>query len=336
MTRVLQLTICFAVVVILSQELFAFSKVNSIAGAYPLTHPHEDQTDVDLYKRFTDNIKSNPPVAYEAGKAYLEKHGARGGPEDQYVKYIKRWVHAYEGNEILKQIQAKNYDAAFARGKQVLAEDPEDLVILFELSRAGFDAATGGNSVNNSDTIAFATKTIELLQAGRTFKPGEPVARKDQIIGNLNFVVGSLIRETQPSEAVIYLIRAAQLDGAARSEPLTYVFLAHAYEKSQYSKVLNQINAHCQTEKQLKTTECIELQTKAERVIDGMIDAFARAVAYSESGPNAESYAAARAKWLEQLTSLYKFRNNGSATGIKELIASITSKPIPTPDQPQR
>lgn len=335
MTRVLQLTICFAVVVILSQELFAFSKVNSIAGAYPLTHPHEDQTDVDLYKRFTDNIKSNPPVAYEAGKAYLEKHGARGGPEDQYVKYIKRWVHAYERIEILKQIQAKNYDAAFARGKQVLAEDPEDLVILFELSRAGFDAATGGNSVNNSDTIAFASKTIELLQAGRTFKPGEPVARKDQIIGNLNFVVGNLIRETQPSEAVIYLIRAAQLDGAARSEPLTYVFLAEAYEKSDYSKVLSQFDAKCRTET-LKTIECIELQTKAEQVIDRMMDALARAIAYSESGPKAEPYAAARAQWLEQLTSLYKFRNNGSATGIKELIASITSKPIPTPDQPQR
>jgi hypothetical protein len=63
-----------------------------------------------------------------------------------------------------------------------------------------------------------------------------------------------------------------------------------------------------------------------------MIDALARAIAYSNTSPNAAKLAQARTAWTEQVTTYYKFRNNDSDTGLKELIASITSRPLPNPD----
>jgi cell division septation protein DedD len=74
------------------------------------------------------------------------------------------------------------------------------------------------------------------------------------------------------------------------------------------------------------------MKAKADQVVDHMIDALARAIAYSSS--DAARYAQARTTWMEGLTNYYKYRNNGSDTGLKELIAGITSKPVPKPGEP--
>jgi hypothetical protein len=309
----------------------------STTTATPAATQDETQAKADLYARFRDNIKTNPTVAYEAGKEYLQKYEATDGAEDQYVKYIKKWVMAYDKvarkNRFAEQLKAKNYNEAFATGKQILADDPEDLSTLYDLSRAGFAANTSGNEANNADSIAYAKKTMQLLQAGRTFEKDKPVTNKDEIVGGLNYVVGFLLRKTQPAEAANYFINAAQVEGFAKKDPQTYIFLADAYETTEYTRLATQFSTNCKTEDQLKTTECTEMSTKINQVVDRMIDALARAIAYSKSGPDAAKYDQARTTWMKQLTDYYKYRNNGSETGLPELIASITSRPLPKPGE---
>jgi hypothetical protein len=311
------------------------------------TTPAATQDDTEAknaaYKKFTDNVptkqaQGNPALAYEAGKEYLAKYEATDGPDDQYIKYIKRWVDSYEKmarrNQLLQNLKDKKPNEAFAISKQVLSDYPDDLGILFELSRAGLTAAEDGNKANNADTVAYAKKTIQLLQAGKTFEKDKPVNNKDEIIGGLNYALGFLLQDSQPAEAVNYLVSAAQYEGFSKKDYRTYLILADIYEKSEYARLQTQYTASCKTPEQLATQECVALKAKADQVVDHMIDALARAIAYSNMGPEAAKFAQARASWMEGITGYYKYRNNGSDAGLKELISGITSKPLPKPGEP--
>jgi tetratricopeptide (TPR) repeat protein len=288
-----------------------------------------------LYDTFTKNIKTNPTVAYDAGKEYLQKYEATDGPTDQYVAYIKKWVTSYEKvarrQQLLKQLSDKNYNEAFASSQQVLADFPDDLEVLYRLVGAGFIALDSKNTANNAAASTYAKKLIQLVEAG---KSPDTSKSKDEILGNLNYALGLFTQTSQPTDAINYFIKAAQYEGSSKKDPKTYLFLADLYEKGEYTKLATQYNTSCKTPEQLQTQECKDLGVKVNQVVDHMIDALARAIAYSNVGPDAAKLAQARAAWMEQLTTYYKFRNEGSDTGLKELIASITSRPLPKPGEP--
>ena len=335
MKKLIRLLVLAALVATLALPALAQTTPAATPATTPAASQDEAQAKVDLYDKLVKNRAANPPVAYEAAKEYIQKYGA---DNDQYVTYAKKYVTAYEKqarrNQFTEQVKAKNYNDAFAIGKQILAEEPEDLGILFELTRSGFAAADSKNTANNADTVAMAKKTIQLLQAGRTFEKDKPVANKDDLIGGINFELGRLLKDAQPAEAMTYLVNAAQTEGSAKKDFRTYLFLADVYEKGEYGSLSTQYNNNCKTEEQVATPACTELKAKADKIVDHMIDALARAIAYNDASPNAAANAAARASWMEQLTSYYKYRNNNTDTGLKELIAGITSKPLPKPGDP--
>lgn len=296
-----------------------------------------------LYKTFTDNIKKDPAakpeVAYQAGKDYLAKYEAKDGPDDQYVKYIKNWVTKYEKiarrQELLQQITDKKYNEAFASSRQVLADFPDDLAILFELARAGTIAMTNGNQANNADTINYTKRTIQLIESGKSFDPNKPFTDKDksEMLGKLNNALGLILKTSSPTESLTYFVKAAQMEGSTKTDPLTYNSLAELYESNEYTKLATQFTNNCKTEEQAKTQECVDLKNKTDQVVDHIIDALARAIAYSNISPDAAKFAQARTAWMDALTKYYKYRNNDSDTGLKELIAGITSRPLPKPGE---
>jgi hypothetical protein len=290
-----------------------------------------------LYNKFTENRNTAPQVAYDAGKEYLQKYEAKDGAEDQYIKYIKKWVNSFDQiarrNQLLQQIKEKNYNGAFAGSRQVLADFPDDLGVLYELAKAGLFAANSGNEANNGDAVNYTKRTIQLIQSGKTFEKDKPIANKDEILGGLNYSLGLLLRKSQPTESAGYFVQAAQFEGPSKKDPLTYSAIAEIYETTEYGKLSTQYNAECKTDEQIATPACVELKDKADRVVDRIIDALARAVAYSNTSPDKAKYDQARTEWTNQLTTYYKYRNKGSDTGLKELIAGITSKPLPKPGE---
>ncbi|HWT03073.1 MAG TPA: hypothetical protein VN256_22675 [Pyrinomonadaceae bacterium] len=297
----------------------------------------DQEAKTNLYNKFRDNLKTNPQVAYEAGKEYLTKYEATDGPSDTYVAYIKKWVDSYEKiarrNQVIQQLNAKDYNNAFTGAKQVLVDYPDDLALLFELSKAGLAAASSGNAANNAAAIDYARRTLQMIEAGKTFEKDKPIPNKDEIVGALNYELGFLLRESDPTTAANYFITAAQKPGFSQKDPRTYSFLAVAYEQSEYAKLRNDYEANCKTEEQLKGPQCTELTAKVNNVVDRMIDALARAIAYSKTSPEAAQFEQARTAWMEQLTALYKYRNNGDAAGLDALIAGVTAKPLPRPGQ---
>ena len=339
MKKVIQLFVLAALATTLA--LPALAQTPATASMSAAASGQDDaEAKAALYKTFTENIKTNPPVAYDAGKQYLAKYEAKDGPADPYVAYIKKWVDSYDKvarrTALLQQLKDKKYNEAFASAKQVLVDFPDDLAVLYQLSGAGLEAATAENVANNTDAVSYAKRTIQLIQSGKSFDPSKPLAAKDrdEILGNLNYALGFLLRKSAPSEVETYFVNAAQFDGLQKKNPYTYYFLASAYEEAEYTKLRADYEAKCKTDEQLKGQECKDLTDKVNQVVDHMIDALARAIAYSNSSRDAAKFAQARTAWTEQITSLYKYRNNNSDTGLKELIAGITSRPLPKPGEP--
>jgi hypothetical protein len=341
MKKLIRLLVFTALVATLALPALAQTTPSTTTPATPAAGGQDDPEVVAaLYKKFTDNFKANPPVAYEAGKEYLQKYEAKAATDDEkkIVAYIRKWVDSYDKiarrNQLIQQLTAKDYNSAFALSKQVLTDFPDDLHVLFELSKAGLAAVENGNKNNSADTVAYAKKTIQLLQSGKTFEKDKPVANKDEIVGGLNYLIGFLLQESQPAEATNYLITAAQFEGFSKKDPRTYNILAGIYEKNEYATLATQFNNNCKTPEQLATPDCTTLKAKADQVVDRMIDALARAIHYSNSGPNAAGWAQARTAWTEALTNYYKYRHEGSDAGLKELIAGIAAKPLPRPGDP--
>ena len=339
MKKVIQLFVLAALATTLALPVLAQTPATASMSA-AASGQDDAEAKAALYKKFTDNRVTNPPAAYDAGKEYLAKYEAKDGPTDQYVAYIKKWVDSYDKvarrTALLQQLKDKKYNEAFASAKQVLVDFPDDLAILYQLSGAGLEAATAENVANNTDAVSYAKRTIQLIQSGKSFDPSKPLAAKDrdEILGNLNYALGFLLRKSAPGEVETYFVNAAQFEGLQKKNPYTYYFLASAYEEAEYTKLRADYEAKCKTDEQLKGQECKDLTDKVNQVVDHMIDALARAIAYSNSSPDAAKFAQARTAWTEQITSLYKYRNNNSDTGLKELIAGITSRPLPKPGEP--
>ena len=337
MKKLIRLLVFTALVAALALPALAQNTTTTQPSSGGTAAAQDDAEKLALYEKFRNNIKDNPQVAYEAGKEYLTKYEATDGPNDQYVSYIKKWVTSYDKiarrNQVIQQLNAKDWNNAFSGAKQVLTDYPEDLSLLFELSKAGLAAAISGNTANNAAAVDYARRTLQMIQAGQTFEKGKPIANKEEILGGLNYELGFLLREAQPTQAIPYLIEAANSPGVSQKDPYTYSFLAAAYEQAEYAKLRTDYEANCKTEEQLKSAQCTELTTKVNDVVDRMIDALARAVSYSKSSADAARFEQQRTAWMEQLTALYKYRHEGAETGLPEYIAGITSKPIPRPGQ---
>lgn len=221
------------------------------------------------------------------------------------------------------------YGEAYALGKQALAEGPDDLRTLLVVSWSGLFMATSGMPVNNAEMSVYAQKALQLIHEGMVPDPGKPFLpkTKEQILGWLEYALGIFVLKTEPDQAIGYLTMAAQSEGFQKYDPQTYALLAVAYEKAHYEELAADYRKRFKTPKQLATEEARAALARITPVINRMIDAYARAVALSGDNP---AYAKKKAEWTTQLTDFYKFRHNGSVTGLDELVAGVLSRPLGT------
>jgi hypothetical protein len=121
-----------------------------------------------------------------------------------------------------------------------------------------------------------------------------------------------------------YLLKAAQLEGKLKKEPITYGYIGDAYQSGPYDKLSAAYKARFEGKDESPESK-LALEN-INQVIDRMIDAYARAVALS--GSDAASQARKKA-WLDTVTTWYKYRHSNSDAGLTDLIAAVMSKPLP-------
>ena len=297
----------------------------------PGASPQVTEAQAQLYERWRSNIRLNQRAAYDAGKEYLAKY-----PDDEYAAHVRQWLGLYERAVRKARFQQllykeKKYGEAYALGREVLQDEPESLKAQIDLASAAYlatGAGAGDDSVR-SEALALARKALGLLDAGQRAAEWQPFAGPADAAGYLNFVIGDLILKDTPGEAVAYLRKAALAEGAIRREPTVYARLAAAYARSEYEPLARDFGTRFAGKE--ATAESRVALAQIYPVLDRMIDAYARAVAFSQSDPQ---YNAPRTRWLQELTELYKTRHDGSVAGLNEFLTNVADKPLPAPATP--
>jgi len=285
----------------------------------------DDPAKIAIYKRFVDNRIQNPNAAYQAARDYLQKYPK---DKDQYTDYLSKWVTAFERDERKRNlpilINEKKFAEAYSTGAKILADEPNYLRAQIDLGYAGYIAASAKNETYTNDALGYARKAIQAIESGKTPTEWAPFKGKDDTLAYLNYAVGFLTLKTSPDQAIDSLLRAAQYDSDIKKTPSTYYFLAVAYEAGPYKTLSTAYQT--QYANKPETPESKAALEKLNVVMDRIIDAYARAIAAAGTDPKTEQ---SRKEWLTQLSNYYKFRHEGSDTGINEFVAAALQKPLP-------
>lgn len=283
------------------------------------------QAQAELYERWRANINLNQQVAFEAGREYVGKY-----PNDEYAARVSGWVGAYERAARKLQFEEllfkeKKYGAAYKVGQQVLAAEPDNLRTIINLASAGYLASNTGDPSFNAETLALARRAAQLLEQGSKPSDWKPFTGQPDALAYLNFITGELILKETPAESVNYFRKAIESEGTVKYTPVVYARLAAAYIASEYEPLAKRFT-NTNGARPPESEEDKAAFARITLVADRIVDAYARAVALS--GTDAQ-YREARARWLEQLTQFYKFRNNDSTDGLEAYIAGVNAKPLP-------
>jgi tetratricopeptide (TPR) repeat protein len=290
-----------------------------------LAQETDDPVKIEIYKKFVDNRVPNPTAAYQAARDYLQKYQK---DKDQYTDYLQKWVVAYERDERKQNlpglINQKNFSEAFATGAKILADEPNNLRVQIDLGYAGYLAASAKNEQFNTTALDYARKAIQQIEAGKAPADWAPFKGKDDTLAYLHYAVGFLTLKTDPNAAIDSLLKAAQLESDIKKTASTYYFLAAAYESGPYKTLSTEYQAKYANKPE--TPESKAALEKLNVVMDRIIDAYARAIAAAGTDPKTQQN---RTEWTAKLSSYYKFRHEGSDTGMTDFINSALQKPLP-------
>ncbi len=315
-----------AIILTLSVTSFSARAQTPATKTQTTVQETDDEVKVNIYTKFANNYKTNRDVAYQAGKDYLQRYAK---DNDQYANYIREWVAIYEKEQRQRQLRDlvysdRNFVEAFKLGKQVLADEPDYLDALIALGNAGYLAAGARNESFNAEAIGYAKKAIQFIEGGKSPDNWAPFKGKDDTLAYLYYTLALMNLKSAPNQAIADVIKAVQFESELKKLPATYYFLAAAYETGPYKTLSADYQKNFADKPE--TPEGKQAVEKLNQVIDRTIDAYARAVSAAGDDPkNAQN----KTTWLNRLTVLYKFRHAESDAGLKELIASALSKPLP-------
>jgi hypothetical protein len=289
-----------------------------------------------LYQSFLKNRQSDQPKAYEDAKKYLAcPPGEVTEASQKIIDYLKKWSKAYEdGTKKIRFAELlygkeKKYPEAYALGKEILAAEPDNTLVMVHMGANGYLVAN--NPALSAEALEYARKALQALDSGKTIDDWQQLGSRDAAIAYLNFTVGALTLEKDPANALKNLLKAAQFETPLKKSPFTYAYIAGAYETGPYAKLSDAYKACCAGKEE--TPESKLALANINQIVDRMIDGYARAVALAGSDA---SYATQKTQWNESLTQWYKFRNatDTQLAGLKDLLAGILSKPLPPEPTP--
>jgi hypothetical protein len=288
------------------------------------------------YAEFLKIYKTDQAKAFELSKKYLACPPAGEVTEAQQkiIDFLKKWSTAYDaGMKKIRFIQLlyndKKYPEAYALGKEILAAEPENLMVIVHLGANGYVVAPLKNQQLNTESLEHARKALQLLEAGKTLDDWQPLAGKDAALAYLNFTVGTLTLEKEPANALKYLIKAAQFETPLKKSPFAYAYIAAAYETGAYAKQSDEYKQKYSGKDE--TPESKLALANINQLVERMIDGYARAVALAG---NDQQYATQKPVWVESLTTWYKYLHNNTTDGMNEFVASVVSKPLPPEPTP--
>ncbi|HET6980454.1 MAG TPA: hypothetical protein VFI24_29240 [Pyrinomonadaceae bacterium] len=294
-----------------------------------------DEAKEALYASFLKNRADDQAKAYDDAKKYLAcPTTGITEAQNKIVVYLQKWVAKYE--EVTRAARfvdllyvQKKYPEAYALGKEILAAQPENLKVMIDLGANGYLVGPLNNASLSAEALGHARAALAALDAGKTVEDWKPLTGKDVAVAYLNYSIGALTLQSEPANALKFLIKAAQFETPLKKSPYTYAYIAGAYETGPYAKMSEEYKTLYSGKDE--TPESKLMLANINQLIDRMIDGYARAVALAGADT---SFAQPKAVWNESLTTWYKYRNNNQVTGLDQMIAGILAKPLPPEPTP--
>lgn len=307
--------------------LAAVFAVSALAQDQPAANPCDSQEKNDLYTQYYNLKKTDQAKAYDISKQYLDKFGSC---TDNYTASVKKFNDAYGTavgglklrTDFFNAYNAKDYAKLTTLANQLLAADANDAAAPLLAGWGIYQATLQKNpAANTTDALNFVNKALALIQSGQEPKDlggkvsWAPFGSKDEAMSYLNFAIASLEIKNNTDDAMTRLVQLAQGNTKLKEEPSVYSYLAFGYEQ-QAAPLLEKYKTFT-----TQTPESDLVLANFNRVIDEVIDSYARAVAYSKDD-------AQKTQFMTRLTELYKSRHDGAVTGLNEYVAGIKSQPL--------
>lgn len=304
---------------------YATTSINGYWRGNPIPGVSQDQKAL-LYTRWYDLTRGSPEqqkAAYEAGQEFLRKFGSF---DDQQVQTVRKWMAKYERAALEfafnQAAGIKDYVKAFELGRKILSDDPENFRVLSVLAVTATLIGPPTDPNINREAADFARRAVQLIETGKV-TAADPFATMDEAVGFLNFSLGRFLTANSPADAVAALRKVAQSKSAYSQDAATYYLLASAIAASEFRPL--QAEYREKYEGKVLTAEGRAMYERLKRIVERMIDAYARAVALS-TRPEQQEF---KNQLMGQLTKVYKSIHNDSDAGLNDLIATVLSKPLP-------
>ncbi len=303
--------------------LFAVILLTFVFSAFGQKQKSKD----DLYKEIGTLTNTKKPddmaKAYPLAKEFLERFGK--DDKDEHVKFIRTFVTRYREHQFDVALDAKKYAEAFALGKEILAVQPDNVDVNMNLAYSGYDAmSTKGDKTYLDESLGYAKKTIQMMEAGTMPARFAPFTDKDEASAFMYFVAGNLLLDKDKKEAAHYLYKAASFESKIKNNSAVYYLIATCYE-DQYAKFAAEMQA--KGDKKISDAEFEKESARVSEIIDRMLDAYARAVKRGETDKNPDAVA-----WKQRLTQIYKFTKK-TENGLPEYINQVIATPMPDPSK---
>jgi hypothetical protein len=337
--------------------IFAAFGAISVTSTFSQSPFEECQT---IYQKFLDNRKGPEIFKYEtavaAGKEFLEKCKTLEG-QDDVKAYVEKQLPNVQKNldvaiwnrDVIKPFNdsfaAKNWDVTFAKGKQIVAKQPDFIDVMLVLASVGFDQAAANNDKYNADTLNMAKQAIQKINEGKPSVTGDYGAGfpggvsyiyktqncpdgKVNATGWMNYTIGyiNFYRHKNSKEAVPYLYKALQV-GCETPKMGDIYRMIGAWYVDEFKKIDDERVKKIEANGGKDNEETIAILALERGYMERIVDAYARASKLARTPATKDA-------WLKLAQNFYKFRFNDDMSNFDKWVSESTAKPFTDPTTP--
>ncbi len=260
--------------------------------------------------------------AYQLGKEFLAQYGKDA---DEKVTKVKDFVEKYRSSIINKKLDDGKTAEAFTIGKEILAQEPENSYVTMNLAYGGYEALTKKKDKSfATDSVNYAKETLKLFAANKLPKTYQPFTNQAEATALMYYVIGSFAVDSDMKAAAENFYKSLQYESKIKNTAYPYYYIAFSYE-DQYAKAAKDF----QIKNGSKTVEDAEYKAdnaKLEKLVNRMLDAYARTVKIAQAENNSNTPA-----WKQRYLEIYKFAKQ-TDDGADAYLNNIMSTPQSDPN----
>ncbi len=265
------------------------------------------------------NQAKDLPKAVAAAKDYLAKY-----PTGQYVDFLKKWLGQAQLAVLDAAIKEKRLDDAIKAGREILAAEPENLLILYQLAFNIWSTeliASPPKFEHLAEAVEFSTKAIPLVESGKT-PAGAQSFDKNVALGWLTQVLAiSAGKNGKADEAVALYGKSSAFSPGNVQLVTRNLYAVYGFRQTSYSEAVKAFKALPEADQQAPDTkpEAKAALDKVNAEADGLVDAAAAFVAFAKAKGIA---APVRERVNQTLETVYKSRHpeDAALAGLQKIL----------------